>query len=106
MFEAEAVEIQAQAENFAENQQYSDIEKECERVMFASAIPSQVAKIAGPSGGEQRDQERKTQCHVGNAEAAADAIVFASFRGVGLRLLDGKTHLKVILTVRLNALMP
>src|SRR5215471_2053917 len=86
MFQAETVEIQPDAQSFADEAQEENVEKQAPFILFTAEVPGLRAQPIRPARGQQYDQKAEADRQVGELQAALGAIVTARFRGVGHRV--------------------
>ena len=83
VFEAEAVEVQSQGEQFAEQGQEKDVEEQGEDVVLPLHPESQIAQQAGPAGGQQEGHHQQSETAFRQAKPATEPVVAPGVGRIG-----------------------
>src|SRR5215471_15245990 len=92
MFQVEAVNVQCQSQQLADNAEEKDVEKKCQQVVFFGCMKGQVAQHPSPARNQQGHHKPDAEHQINHPEPALDLVVASRFGSIWLRIGTGQAH--------------
>jgi len=83
VFEAESIEVEPQAKQFAHHHQHQQVQKHCQRVVLKCRPIGEVAQGTAPSRLQQHDKQNQAENKIGNFQPSPDAVVTPCLGRIG-----------------------